>query len=143
SDTLSSGAPDSALDEQIAFDPALFAFSSEEEQSSSDEASAKDQQPTSNDAAPDDLHPTTDAISANDQQPPTNDAFRIAGGAATPADILKFLIDRTGYIKSLEEEDTPESMSRIENLKELVNAALDSRDRGETLDEFLDHAALV
>ena len=59
------------------------------------------------------------------------------------ADILKFLIDRTGYIKLLEEEDTPEAMSRVENLRELVNAAMDSRDRGETLDEFLDHAALV
>ncbi len=59
------------------------------------------------------------------------------------ADILKFLIDRTGYIKLLEEEDTPESFSRIENLRELVNAAMDSRDRAETLDQFLDHAALI
>jgi DNA helicase II / ATP-dependent DNA helicase PcrA len=59
------------------------------------------------------------------------------------ADILKFLIDRTGYIKILEAEDTPEAFSRIENLRELVNAAMDSRDRGETLDQFLDHAALI
>jgi ATP-dependent DNA helicase UvrD/PcrA len=59
------------------------------------------------------------------------------------ADILKFLIDRTGYIKLLEDEDTPEAFSRIENLRELVNAAMDSRDRSETLDQFLDHAALV
>ena len=59
------------------------------------------------------------------------------------ADLLKFLIDRTGYIKLLEDEDTPEAFSRIENLRELVNAAMDSRDRGETLDQFLDHAALV
>ena len=59
------------------------------------------------------------------------------------ADILKFLIDRTGYIKLLEDEDTPEAFSRIENLRELVNAAMDSRDRAETLDQFLDHAALV
>ena len=59
------------------------------------------------------------------------------------ADILKFLIDRTGYIKQLEEEDTPEAFSRIENLRELVNAAMDSRDRAETLDQFLDHAALI
>jgi DNA helicase-2/ATP-dependent DNA helicase PcrA len=59
------------------------------------------------------------------------------------ADILKFLIDRTGYIKLLEDEDSPEAFSRIENLRELVNASMDSRDRGETLDEFLDHAALV
>jgi DNA helicase II / ATP-dependent DNA helicase PcrA len=59
------------------------------------------------------------------------------------ADVLKFLIDRTGYIKILEAEDTPEAFSRIENLRELVNAAMDSRDRGETLDQFLDHAALI
>ncbi|MFZ1006525.1 MAG: 3'-5' exonuclease [Candidatus Sulfotelmatobacter sp.] len=59
------------------------------------------------------------------------------------SDILKFLIDRTGYIKLLEAEDTPEGFSRIENLHELVNAAMDSRDRGETLDQFLDHAALI
>ena len=59
------------------------------------------------------------------------------------ADLLKFLIDRTGYIKLLEAEDTPEAFSRIENMRELVNAAADSRDRGETLDQFLDHAALI
>ena len=63
--------------------------------------------------------------------------------AVSTADVLKFLIDRTGYIKLLEEEDTPEAYSRIENLRELVNAAMDSRDRAETLDQFLDHAALV
>ena len=70
-------------------------------------------------------------------------AFRTPGGPANTAEILKFLIDRTGYIKVLENEDTPEALSRIENLRELVNAALDSKDRGETLAEFLDHAALV
>src|SRR5437868_2343432 len=69
--------------------------------------------------------------------------FRTPGGAATTAELLKFLIDRTRYIKLLEEEDTPEAYSRIENLRELVNAAMDSKDRGETLDQFLDHAALV
>jgi DNA helicase-2/ATP-dependent DNA helicase PcrA len=63
--------------------------------------------------------------------------------AVSTADLLKFLIDRTGYIKLLEAEDTPEAYSRIENLRELVNAAADSRDRAETLDQFLDHAALI
>ncbi len=71
------------------------------------------------------------------------EGFRVPGAAANTAELLKFLIDRTGYIKQLEEEDTPEAYSRIENLRELVNAAMDSRDRGETLDQFLDHAALV
>jgi len=69
--------------------------------------------------------------------------FRTPGAPANTAELLKFLIDRTGYIKQLEAEDTPEAYSRVENLHELVNAAMDSKDRGETLDQFLDHAALV
>jgi DNA helicase-2/ATP-dependent DNA helicase PcrA len=43
----------------------------------------------------------------------------------------------------LEAEATPEVFQRIENLKELANAAQDAEERGETLSEFLDHAALV
>jgi len=71
------------------------------------------------------------------------EGFRAPGGPASVPEILKFLIDRTGYIKELEKEATPDSLARIDNLRELVNAAMDSRDRGETLAEFLDHAALV
>jgi len=82
-------------------------------------------------------------VSANTPDTDAVEGFRTPGGAANTAELLKFLIDRTGYIKLLEEEDTPEAFSRIENLRELVNAAMDSRDRGETLDQFLDHAALV
>src|SRR5581483_3217086 len=80
---------------------------------------------------------------AGDGQPAITDGFRTPGGPASTAEILKFLIDRTGYIRKLEDEDTPEALSRIENLRELVNAAMDSRDRGESVQEFLDHAALV
>ncbi|HET7346597.1 MAG TPA: 3'-5' exonuclease, partial [Acidobacteriaceae bacterium] len=69
--------------------------------------------------------------------------FRAPGDAATLPELIKFIIDRTGYIRSLEEEGTPEAFSRIENLKELANAAQDAQERGETLAEFLDHAALV
>ncbi len=71
------------------------------------------------------------------------EGFRAPGDPASTAELLKFLFDRTGYIKQLEQEDTPEALARIENLRELVNAAMDSRDRGESLNEFLDHAALV
>ena len=71
------------------------------------------------------------------------EGFRAPGENANIAELLKFLIDRTGYIRQLEAEDTPESLARIENLRELVNAAMDSRDRGETISDFLDHAALV
>ncbi len=69
--------------------------------------------------------------------------FRAPGDAATLPELIRFLIDRTGYIRALEEEGTPEAVSRIENLKELANAAQDAEERGETLAEFLDHAALV
>lgn len=69
-------------------------------------------------------------------------AFRTPGGKATLPELIKFLNDRSGYIRALEDEGTPESFSRIENLKELANAAQDAEERGETLDEFLDHAAL-
>ena len=70
-------------------------------------------------------------------------AFRKPGDAATLPELIKFLNDRSGYIRALEEEATPESFSRIENLKELANAARDAQERGETLHEFLDHAALI
>jgi len=70
-------------------------------------------------------------------------AFRKPGDAATLPELIKFLNDRSGYIRALEEEATPESFSRIENLKELANAAQDAQERGETLHEFLDHAALA
>ncbi len=86
------------------------------------------------------------AVFENESALSTGDAETASpfpGPTVSTADILKFLIDRTGYIKLLEAEDTPEAFSRIENLHELVNAAMDSRDRGETLDQFLDHAALI
>ncbi|HWC19251.1 MAG TPA: UvrD-helicase domain-containing protein, partial [Terriglobales bacterium] len=38
--------------------------------------------------------------------------FRAPGGPATLPEVIKFLIDRTGYVKVLEEEATPESFSR-------------------------------
>ncbi|HEV3041861.1 MAG TPA: UvrD-helicase domain-containing protein [Candidatus Angelobacter sp.] len=87
--------------------------------------------------------------SADSEEPETEketapvEGFRSPGGPASIPEILKFLLDRTLYIKQLEEEATPDSLGRIENLRELVNAAMDSRDRGESLAEFLDHAALV
>jgi DNA helicase-2/ATP-dependent DNA helicase PcrA len=69
--------------------------------------------------------------------------FRAPGDAATLPELIRFLIDRSGYIKALETEGSPEAISRIENLKELANAAHDAEVRGETLAEFLDHAALA
>ena len=125
-------APD--VDDDADFNPDNFSFDfgSIEEETSDGNASLE----------------IADAQPGNEMAGRLNDSRQDAGatnGTPTPstADILKFLIDRTGYIKLLEQEDTPEAYSRIENLRELVNAAMDSRDRGETLDQFLDHAALV
>jgi len=69
--------------------------------------------------------------------------FRAPGDAATLPELIRFLIDHSGYIRSLEAEGTPEAQSRIENLKELANAAHDAETRGETLAEFLDGASLA
>ena len=80
---------------------------------------------------------------ADDSAEREREPFRKPGDPATLPEMIRFLIDRTGYIRALEEEATPESLSRIENLKELANAAQDAQARGETLHEFLDHAALV
>jgi DNA helicase II / ATP-dependent DNA helicase PcrA len=74
---------------------------------------------------------------------PMDAPFRKPGERGTLPELIRFLIDRSGYIKVLEAEGSPEAVSRIENLKELANAAQDAELRGETLSEFLDHAALV
>jgi DNA helicase-2/ATP-dependent DNA helicase PcrA len=85
----------------------------------------------------------SDAEEVAEDEKGQESAFRAPGDAATLPELIRFLIDRTGYIKALETEGSPEAFSRIENLKELANAAHDAEARGETLAEFLDHAALA
>jgi DNA helicase II / ATP-dependent DNA helicase PcrA len=111
-----------AVAEDAEFNPATFSIFSEEP-------------PVPHASAPE--QPAAEAV------PDRVPGFRAPGDAATLPELIKFLIDRTGYIRSLEEEGTPEAFSRIENLRELANAAQDAQERGETLAEFLDHAALV
>ena len=115
------GAPSeaTAADENIGFDPTQFDFGASNEES---EVQA---------GLP--LEPAPDAQAATEAP----------ASSAGAAELLKFLLDRTKYIKQLEDEDTPDSLARVDNLRELMNAAMDSRDRAETLDQFLDHAALV
>jgi ATP-dependent DNA helicase UvrD/PcrA len=60
-----------------------------------------------------------------------------------PAETIQAVLERTGYKKMLEAEDTEDSRSRLANLEELLNAAADAAERGETLRDFLDHAALI
>ena len=61
----------------------------------------------------------------------------------TLPEFFKAILDLSGYRKVLEAENSPEAADRIENLEELVNAAASAAQRGETLAEFIDHAALV
>jgi len=57
--------------------------------------------------------------------------------------LLTAMVERTGYKRMLEEDQTPESESRSGNIQELINAAADASERGEAIEDFLDHAALV
>jgi DNA helicase-2/ATP-dependent DNA helicase PcrA len=59
------------------------------------------------------------------------------------SEFFRSLLERTGYLAMLRVENSPEAESRIENLQELVNAGVEAEEQGETLAEFLDHAALV
>lgn len=61
------------------------------------------------------------------------------------SDIINEIMEKTGYIKELEEENTPESMGRIENLKELYSAAVEFEEKAEdkSLAAFLERVALV
>jgi len=56
---------------------------------------------------------------------------------------FKNILERTGYAEVLQREGSPESEDRVENLMELVNAAAEADQRGETLSEFLDRTSLV
>jgi DNA helicase-2/ATP-dependent DNA helicase PcrA len=66
-------------------------------------------------------------------------------GAATQKlqETLRQILDRSGYMKMLEAGKDPDSETRVENLSELENAAIEASERGEGVTEFLDHAALV
>jgi DNA helicase-2/ATP-dependent DNA helicase PcrA len=66
-----------------------------------------------------------------------------AAGTLPLHEALNLIEERTGYRAMLEQDNTPESQARLENLNELKNAAREAVERGETAEEFLDHAALV
>src|SRR5262245_49318467 len=65
------------------------------------------------------------------------------GQELSNAGLLEKIIRSTKYVEMLQEEGTEESESRIENIRELLTAAEESHERGESLRDFLDHAALV
>jgi DNA helicase II / ATP-dependent DNA helicase PcrA len=58
-------------------------------------------------------------------------------------ELLRQILKKSGYGAMLKNDISPESESRLGNLEELVSAAAEATERGETAADFLDHAALV
>ncbi len=56
---------------------------------------------------------------------------------------LRDILEKTGYEAMLKADISQDAESRLGNLEELINAAVEGAERGETAAEFLDHAALV
>jgi DNA helicase-2/ATP-dependent DNA helicase PcrA len=64
--------------------------------------------------------------------------------ASPVSDLVKAAILDTGYENALKAEASDEAEARLENLQELVNAAVDYDEQGtEGIREFIDHSALV
>ena len=64
--------------------------------------------------------------------------------ASIVSDLVKAAILDTGYEYALKSENSDEAEARLENLQELVNAAVDYDEMGlEGLRDFIDHSALV
>ena len=64
--------------------------------------------------------------------------------ASPVSDLVKAAILDTGYENALKAENNDEAEARLENLQELVNAAVDYDEQGpEGLRDFIDHSALV
>jgi DNA helicase-2/ATP-dependent DNA helicase PcrA len=71
-------------------------------------------------------------------------AAQTVESASPVSDLVKAAILDTGYENSLKAENNEEAEARLENLQELVNAAVDYDEQGaEGLRDFIDHSALV
>ena len=73
------------------------------------------------------------------------DSLRAMAGILSVEELLKKVIDQTGYVRELEAEDTEESRARIENIDELISKAVTYEESTEvsTLSGFLEEVALV
>jgi DNA helicase II / ATP-dependent DNA helicase PcrA len=63
--------------------------------------------------------------------------------ALPPADFLARVVDRSGYLDMLSQKDSAEDATRADNVRELLAAVAEGTERGETLTDFLERAALV
>jgi len=60
-----------------------------------------------------------------------------------PADFLAQVVERSGYLDMLSQKESAEDATRADNVRELLTAVAEGTERGETLTDFLEHAALV
>jgi DNA helicase-2/ATP-dependent DNA helicase PcrA len=60
-----------------------------------------------------------------------------------PAQLIERVLERSGYLDWVEQQDNLEHTSRAENLRELSNAMAEATEQGQTLEDVLDAAALV
>ena len=61
----------------------------------------------------------------------------------TPAHLIERVLNQTGYLDWVEQQDNLEHTSRADNLRELSNAMAEAAEQGQSLEEILDHAALT
>jgi DNA helicase-2/ATP-dependent DNA helicase PcrA len=72
-----------------------------------------------------------------------------AGPDGTPSSILEAVLDRTGYLRELEDSRDPQDEGRVDNLRELVSVAREfeeqraGTDEATSLDAFLEQVSLV
>ena len=73
------------------------------------------------------------------------DSLRAMAGILSVEELLKKVIDQTGYVRELEAEDTEESRARIENIDELITKVVTYEESAEhpSLNGFLADVALV
>jgi DNA helicase-2/ATP-dependent DNA helicase PcrA len=60
-----------------------------------------------------------------------------------PAQLIERVLERSGYLTYIEQQDNLEHTARAENLRELSNAMAEATEQGQTLEDVLDAAALV
>lgn len=72
--------------------------------------------------------------------------FRVLEKNHTLSELIEAVLDKTGYRQELEDEDTIEAQTRLENIQEFINKAVDyeKNAKGEvSLSAFLEEVALV
>lgn len=72
-------------------------------------------------------------------------SLRVDKDNLTVSDLMEAVIERTGIMSELQQENTVEAETRIENIKELISVALEFEQQSEEqgLEEFLAHVSLV